>query len=222
MCTTNPDGFSASQTQNIQKVFQILSLLLSVAETKRLAQTLLRTYLGRHTADKVLAGDILRGEGRSVRAAIWMCDLRGFTAMMEQVGSFAMIDIMNQYFDSMANAIWEQDGEVLKFMGDAMLAIFPIDDEQAEHVAAQRAVQAATKALANLRAISLDREAEGHSPLRVGIAVHLGEVVYGNIGASSRLDFTVMGHAVNMVARIQNLTGQLNEGILFSEVGILF
>ncbi len=216
MCTKNPDGFNESQTIDIQKIFRILSLLLSVVETKRLAQTLLRTYLGRYTADRVLAGEILRGQGKRVQAAVWMCDLRGFTAMTSQVGSFAMIDTLNQYFDCMAKAIWEEGGEILKFMGDAMLAVFPIGQEHTEQQAARRAIDAAQKAIQFLDAVSNERVANGLPPLRAGIAAHIGEVVYGNIGASTRLDFTVMGHAVNLVARIQTLTGERNEAILFS------
>ena len=216
LCTANPNGFDGSQTQDIQQIFRILSLLLSVVETKRLAQTLLRTYLGRYTADRVLAGEILRGEGKRVQAAIWMCDLRGFTAMTAQVGSFDMIETMNQYFDCMAQAIWEESGEILKFMGDAMLVVFPISEQHSESNAANRAVRAAVQAMAQLKVVSSNRVEEGLIPLRAGIAIHIGEVLYGNIGASSRLDFTVMGHAVNMVARIQTLTGDLNEEILFS------
>ena len=136
--------------------------------------------------------------------------------MTARIGSRPMIEVMNAYFDCMAEAVWEQGGEVLKFMGDAMLAVFRIDAERPAVDAAQRGLLAASDALERLERLSNKRTAEGFLPLRAGIALHIGSVVYGNIGASSRLDFTVMGSAVNLVARIQHLTGSTDEPLLFS------
>jgi adenylate cyclase len=215
-CTKRPGGFTAEHTAGIQKIFPVLRLILSVVETRRLAKTVLRTYLGRDTGERVLAGEILRGQGERIEAALWFCDLRGYTAMTAKIGSFAMIDVMNQYFDCMAEAVWAEGGEILKFMGDAMLVVFRVGDDFPSQVASCSAVRAAQSALGNLAKLSEQRVNEGQLPLRAGVAIHLGSVVYGNIGASSRLDFTVMGHSVNLVARIQNLTGETGEGILFS------
>jgi adenylate cyclase len=128
-----------------------------------------------------------------------------------------MIAVMNQYFDCMAEAVWAEQGEILKFMGDAMLVVFRIGDEMSPGDAARRAVCAAVDAQRRLRDLSERRTAEGLLPLRAGVAVHLGAVVYGNIGASTRLDFTVVGEAVNLVARIQDLTGKTGEEILFTQ-----
>ena len=216
MCTRDASGFALSEIEGVGRLFAVLSLLINVAETKRLAQTVLRTYLGRETGERVLAGKILRGEGERIQAALWFCDLRRYTAMTAEIGSFPMIDVMNQYFDCMADAVWAEGGEILKFMGDAMLVVFRIDADRSPVQAAQCAVRAAQGAQASLRELSESRASEGQLPLEAGISVHLGSVVYGNIGARSRLDFTVMGHSVNVVARIQSLTSTTGEPILFS------
>jgi adenylate cyclase len=117
----------------------------------------------------------------------------------------------------MAEAVWEEQGEILKFMGDAMLVVFRIGDEISRGDAARRAESAAVDALRRLGELSERRVGEGLLPLRAGVAVHLGTVVYGNIGASRRLDFTVMGEAVNLLARIQHLTGETGEELLFTQ-----
>jgi adenylate cyclase len=216
-CTKRPGGFSLEEIAGIERLFPILRLLIRIVETRRLAKTILRTYLGRHIGERVLAGEILRGQGETIQAALWLCDLRGFTSMTSAIGSFAIIDVMNQYFDCMAEAVWGQQGEILKFMGDAMLVVFRIGDELSSGDAARRAVCAAQDALQRLEELSALRVEQGLLPLRTGVAVHLGTVVYGNIGASSRLDFTVMGQAVNLLARIQHLTGETGEALLFSK-----
>ena len=126
---------------------------------------------------------------------------------------------MNDYFDAMAEAVWSHGGEILKFMGDAMLVVFRIDDQRSAQDACWQAVAAGTTALDDLKRLSRQARAQGFAPLSAGIAVHLGEVVYGNIGASRRLDFTVMGHAVNVVARLQTLTAKLDRPLLLSTCG---
>jgi adenylate cyclase len=217
MCTKRAGGYSSEEIAGIERLFPVLSLLISVVETRRLTKTILRTYLGQNIGERVLAGEIIRGQGETIQAALWLCDLRGFTSMTAALGSLAMIDVMNQYFDCMAEAVWEEQGEILKFMGDAMLVVFRIGEGTSPGDAARRAVSAAVKALRRLKDLSDRRVEEGLLPLRAGVAVHLGAVVYGNIGASSRLDFTVMGEAVNLVARIQSLTGETGEEILFTQ-----
>jgi adenylate cyclase len=216
-CTKRVGGFTPEEIKGIERLFPVLSLLISLVETRRLAKTVLRTYLGRNIGERVLAGEILRGQGETIQAALWLCDLRDFTSMTASLGSLAMIDVMNQYFDCMAEAVWEEQGEILKFMGDAMLVVFRIGDEISRGDAARRAESAAVDALRRLGELSERRVGEGLLPLRAGVAVHLGTVVYGNIGASRRLDFTVMGEAVNLLARIQHLTGETGEELLFTQ-----
>ena len=216
VCTKRAGGFREDEVSALESLFPVLKLLVRVVETRRLARTVLNTYLGERTAERVLAGEILRGQGEGIQAALWLCDLRGFTAMTAEVGSFAVIDVMNQYFDCMAYAVWAEDGEILKFMGDAMLVVFRIGDGRTASDAARRAVAAAEDALDRLKLLSAKRVQSGKRSLRAGVSVHLGTVVYGNIGASNRLDFTVMGEAVNLVARLQGLTRDTREPILFS------
>ena len=216
VCTKRPGGFEIYEVDGLKQLFPVLRVLIEIVETRRLAKTVLRTYLGRNTGELVLDGKIRRGQGETIQAALWLSDLRGFTAMTEAIGSIAMIEVMNLYFDCMAEAIWEEGGEILKFMGDAMLVVFRITNDVSPGEAARRGVRAAARAQHLLRELSSQRVAEGHGPLDAGIAVHLGEVVYGNIGAKTRLDFTVMGSSVNLVARIQSLTGELREPVLFS------
>jgi adenylate cyclase len=217
LCTKSTGGYLPEEIEGIESLFPVLSLLVNVVESKRLAKTVLRTYLGRNIGERVLAGEILRGQGETIQAALWLCDLRGFTAMTSELGSLPMIDIMNQYFDCMADAVWAEDGEILKFMGDAMLVVFPIDDDISSSEATSRAVRAAEDAISRLKVISDKRVTEGLCQLIAGVAIHLGSVVYGNIGASSRLDFTVMGSSVNLVSRLQTLQGELGEEILYTK-----
>ena len=159
-------------------------MFIHLVETRRLAETVLETYLGPDTS-KPLSGQILRGQGESIEAALWLCDLRGFTQLTSSLSSAELIQVMNDYFDAMAEAVWSHGGEILKFMGDAMLVVFRIDDQRS----AGRGWQAvaAGRPPSILKRLSSQRRRKG---LRryPGIAVHLGEVVYGNIGASRQLD----------------------------------
>ena len=216
VCSRRADRFDTAQVEGLRAVFPALKLFIHLVETRRLAETVLETYLGPDTSKRVLSGQILRGQGESIEAALWLCDLRGFTQLTSSLSSAELIQVMNDYFDAMAEAVWSHGGEILKFMGDAMLVVFRIDDQRSAQDACWQAVAAGTTALDDLKRLSSQRKAQGFAPLSAGIAVHLGKVVYGNIGASRRLDFTVMGHAVNVVARLQTLTAKLDRPLLLS------
>ena len=216
ICTRRAGGFESYEVAGLTQLFPILQLIIENVETRRLAKTILRTYLGHSAGQKVLEGKIHRGQGETIQAALWLCDLRGFTAMTEKIGSMAMISVINNYFDCMAQAVWAEHGEILKFMGDAMLVVFRITEEVSPALAATRSIRAARAAQSLISDQEHPLSSQLPAPLRTGIAVHLGEVVYGNIGAKTRLDFTVMGSSVNLVARLQSVTGELGEGVLFS------
>src|SRR5262249_37007798 len=157
-----------------------------------------------------------RGMGETISAVVWACDLRGFTPLSEELSRERLIDLLNGYFGAMCQAVEQNQGGVLKFIGDALLAIFPVDGKDAAP-ACHRAPTAARAAVAAIDALNVER-ASGNEPMIVyGIALHVGDVIYGNIGGENRLDFTVIGPAVNLAVRIEGLCGELGRQILLSE-----
>jgi adenylate cyclase len=162
----------------------------------------------------VLDGQIKRGMGETIRAAIWLCDLRGFTSLSESLPGDELIEMLNQYFGPMCDAVDANHGEVLKFIGDAMLAIFPVVDSPI--VACGHALSAALTAQKVLEGQNQLRLDAGVPPIKYGIALHIGDVLYGNIGSETRLDFTVIGPAVNLTARIESLCRDLGRTVLLS------
>jgi adenylate cyclase len=208
-----PGGFESSHLAQIEDLLPAYSLLLEIHLNRRIAINILDTYVGHRAGERILEGQITRGSGQTVQAAIWFCDLRGFTALSESRRRDEILDCLNQFFDCMAGPVERHGGEILKFMGDAMLAIFPLETEQA----CARAVQAAIDARKAIAERNDELHAAGEEPLRFGIALHVGEVMYGNIGAVDRLDFTVIGPAVNMASRIQALCRVLGPTILVSD-----
>lgn len=216
LATRRPDGFSDTEVALFEAMMPAVGCHLEVLALRFIARSLLDTYVGRKTGGLVLDGAIRRGAGRTIRAAIWMCDLRGFTPLTETLPGDAVIDTLNDYFGAMCAAVEAEDGEVLKFIGDAMLAIFTIAGDDAGS-ACRRALAASRRAETAMAEINRTRSAAGKPEIEYGIALHVGEVVYGNIGGETRLDFTVIGPAVNMVSRIEGLCGSLGRRPLMSE-----
>ncbi|MBI5263197.1 MAG: adenylate/guanylate cyclase domain-containing protein [Bradyrhizobium sp.] len=187
--------------------------LASLAAQAALA-ALLEAYLGRRSAAQVQAGALRRGAGEIIRAALLFADLRDFTALSEVTEPAAVIAVLDAWFDRIAGAVHAFGGEVLKFIGDGVLAIFPVTGAPAEACeAALRAVAAARAGMAHLDTI---RQAQGLPPLPFGAALHLGEILWGNIGAADRLDFTAIGPAVNLVSRLEGLCRPLGRSVLIS------
>ena len=210
--TDRRDGFDEADIDALKQLLPVLALVSEIRIKNRLARTLLETYVGPHAGEMVLAGATRRGSGTTVRAAIMICDLRDFTRISDNWPRDDVIDLLNGYFDAMVEPITQHGGEILKFIGDGLLAIFPLSDPQA-CAKLLYAVTDARKAMAALNA----RNAEiGSAPLNYGIGVHLGDVMYGNIGSLSRLDFTVIGPAVNMASRMEALTKQVGRNVLLS------
>lgn len=210
-----PHAFDDPGWQPLDEVFQAAAPIIGLMRAEHVARDLLSTYLGRATGARVLAGHIRPGDAEPIEAVLWLSDLRDFSALTRRLGTEAMVPLVNAYFDVMAAPVVEHGGEILKFMGDAMLAFFPIGDGGLD-AAARAAVAAARAALEGLATLSATREAEGHPPLRTGVALHAGRVLYGNIGAAQRLDFTVSGEAVNRLARIETLCAALDAALLMS------
>jgi adenylate cyclase len=206
-------GFHADEIRLIKAVLPAFSLLIEIHLNRRIAVNLLDAYVGHQAGERILAGQITRGSGETIPAAIWFSDLRGFTAMSETTERDELLDRLNLYFDAVTGPVTARGGEILKFIGDAMLAIFPL----AADGACARALEAALEAQASLATLNGERNRIGAPPLMAGIALHVGEVMYGNIGSATRLDFTVIGPAVNLTARIEGLCKTLGPAILLSD-----
>jgi len=209
--TDRPGGFTGAELAGLDALLAGIALLLEVAMVRTVAATVLETYIGRDAARRVLAGEITRGQGHTLHAALWYCDMRNFTPLSETLPRDVLIGLLDDYFDCMAKPVQAAGGEVLKFLGDGMLAVFPCGGGQAACDAVDRALAAATEALAAIEA----RNATGDGPrIETGIALHIGDVMYGNIGAADRLDFTVIGPAVNRVARVEDVCRETRINLL--------
>src|SRR6516162_331813 len=211
-CTTRElGGFTDAQIAGIEAIITPLARVAEIRALRRTASTLLDTYVGHDAGERILAGRIRRGDIEEIHAAIWLSDMRGFTALADGLPPRVLIDILNRYFDCQVPAILDHGAEVLKFMGDGLLAIFTITGDESE--VCNRALAAARQAQASIAALA----ASAMPGLRFGLALHIGDVLYGNIGSGNRLDFTCIGPAVNCAARIEKLTGQLGRAILASD-----
>ncbi|MFQ5958587.1 MAG: adenylate/guanylate cyclase domain-containing protein [Alphaproteobacteria bacterium] len=211
--TDRPGGFTTGELGEVYSLLPVLTLLLEVAVARKIANNVLDTYIGMDAARRVLAGEITRGSGETITAALWYCDLRGFTTLSEALPRDDIIALLNEYFECMAGAVHAQGGSVLKFMGDGMLAVFPCGNAPACD-AAGAALVAAVAALEALDALNRERAAAGKPTLHTGLALHYGNVMYGNIGAADRLDFTVIGPAVNVVARVEKICREARQPLL--------
>jgi adenylate cyclase len=210
--TDRPGGFSDEDIASLLKLVPPLALVSEIRIKNRLAQTLLETYVGSHAGELILAGATRRGSGTTVRAAIMICDLRDFTAISDNWPRDDVIDLLNGYFDAMSEPIERHGGEILKFIGDGVLAIFPLSEPRA----CANLLHAVTEARQAMAALNEKNGETGRAPLNYGIGAHVGDVMYGNIGSRTRLDFTVIGPAVNMASRLETLTKQLGRKVLLS------
>jgi adenylate cyclase len=214
LATTRGGGFSSDELALFEAMIPAVAFNLEVQALRRTARTLLDTYVGQQSGGRVLEGQIQRGTGETIRAVIWLCDLRGFTNLSETLPRDALIDLLNCYFGPMCDAVAAQGGEILKFIGDAMLAIFPIAADAVQTCAA--ALMAAEHAELALAKENQRRHGLGLPQIDYGLALHVGDVLYGNIGSDTRLDFTVIGPAVNLTARIESMCRQLGRSLLLS------
>jgi adenylate cyclase len=210
--TDRPGGFEEAHMASLKRLLPILALVSEIRMKNRLARTLLETYVGSHAGELILAGATRRGSGTTVSAAIMICDLRDFTRISDNWPRDDVIDLLNDYFDAIAEPIARRGGEILKFMGDGLLAIFPLSQPSA----CVNLLHAVTEARQAMAALNERNNGTGRAPMNYGIGVHVGDVMYGNIGSRSRLDFTVIGPAVNMASRLEALTKQLGRPVLLS------
>ncbi|HYD98172.1 MAG TPA: adenylate/guanylate cyclase domain-containing protein [Alphaproteobacteria bacterium] len=209
-------GFTDGQIERLVALAPLVARIVELHAQRWLTTNLLETYTGHEAARRILAGEIERGRGETLKAAIWFSDLRDFTALSERLSRDELLAVLNAFFERQVDAVRAHGGEVLKFMGDGMLAIFPLPEQCMPERTCTAGLEAARTAVRSLNELNVEREAEGAEPLRFGLALHVGEVMYGNVGARDRLDFTVIGPAVNLVSRLQRLTGPLGETVLVS------
>jgi adenylate cyclase len=213
--TRRPGGFTEEQLEALRRIMPAFSRIAEIYAWRRTAHNILDAYLGEQTGEKVLAGKIRRGDGEDIHAVIWFCDLRDSTPLADSMSRADFLRLLNEFFECILGPVLENQGEVLRFIGDAALAIFPVPrgelHDRAE--ASRRAVHAAQAAIERMAALNAKRE----QPLRFGIGLHLGHVLYGNVGTPTRLEFTVVGAAANEAARIEAQCKTLGVPLLVSE-----
>ena len=218
LATQQAGGFSDSQYETLQELLEIFALHVERHIASRIAENISHTYLGREAGSQVVSGTIRRGSGLPIRAIIWSSDMRGFSSLSEEMDSRAVAEVLNDYFSVLADAVMRQGGDVLKFVGDGMLAVFPLADFATPNLAAKASATAAREAVEGLRSLNRERSTSADwRALKTGIGLHVGEVFFGNVGAARRLDFTVIGEAVNIASRVEGLCKQLDREILLSE-----
>jgi len=217
IATDRPAGFLETEIEAFQILVPVIATIIEAREMRRMARSLLRVYLGDDPGRRVLGGLIQRGESITLAAAIWYCDLRDFTAMSNALPRDIMVETLNTYFDIMASPVLAHGGQILKFIGDAMLAIFPMHDDMERDIKIRTALTAAEEALDDLATLNMMRIPAGLPPLRAGIGLNAGTIAYGNIGAAERLDFTAIGPAVNLAVRLQSLCPPLGRSLLASD-----
>lgn len=215
--TTQPGGFTDEQVGAIRSFMPALARYSEIVSLDRTASILLDTYVGNSAGARILGGQIRRGHTENMHAAIWLSDLRGFTALSDRLPPELVVDILNRYFDCQVASIRAHGGEVLKFMGDGLLAVFPIPEGHREtRDVCARVVQAAREARANVDAMTYPVD-DVMERFRFGVALHVGNILYGNIGGGNRLDFTCIGPAVNLAARLEKIAGRLNRAVVSSQ-----
>jgi adenylate cyclase len=211
--TDRPDGFADGEITALERLTPFLGLAVKTASLARIAETLVETYLGRDAGRRVLQGRIARGVADRIKTVLWFSDLRNYTRISESAEPEQIIPLLNDYADAIVTAIHRHSGDVLKLIGDGVLAIFPAQDRARACAAALEAAREAREAVAALNARRL---AEGLPSTDMYLGLHLGVVFYGNIGSTERLDFTVVGPAVNEVARIAAMCRSVDQPVLIS------
>ena len=208
-----PDEIVAAMTL----IAPVLALAVEGKANAELAANLLDTYVGAESGQRILAGDIRRGSGHTIQAVVWFCDLAEFTARSERTPRDTLIALLNRFFDTTCRPVTANGGEILKFLGDGVLAIFRLPTDTAgRQSGAARALAAAEGAVRAMGQWNRERQVANEDRLRFGLALHAGNVMYGNVGTLRRLDFTVIGPTVNQAARLQALARRLDRSVVLS------
>jgi len=213
--TDHPDGFSENDLRLIEAVLPAIALAIMSDTEHTIAADLLSAYLGADVGRRVHAGVVERGSVESIRAVLWYADIRGFTPLADATPGPVLIEMLDDVFEALTAALRPRGAQVLKFLGDGMLASFAFVDATCSETCS-RALDAAAEAMRSLDLLNADRARAAKPIAVVDVALHVGEVLYGNVGAVDRLDFTVIGPAVNEVARIETLCEPLGRKVLVS------
>ncbi|HEX6958030.1 MAG TPA: adenylate/guanylate cyclase domain-containing protein [Ferrovibrio sp.] len=216
--TEHAEGFSEAQINTLTALLPFAAAAVRSASLRRIADTLAETYLGRDAARRVLSGTIGRGDAERISAALWFSDLRGFTKLVDTVSPELIVPLLNDYAGAAVSAIHRYGGEVLKFVGDGVLAIFRSKDHEtaSRHESCHAALQALRLCRQNLREVRNRRANAGLPVIDMSVALHIGDVLYGNFGGEDRLDFTVVGPAVNELSRIAGMARSVDQPVILS------
>lgn len=218
-------GFCDADVKVLRRIQRRLAVACKVSIKDQIARNILDAYLGRHAGRMVHEGTIRRGSGERIHAVIWFTDLRGSTQLSKELPMEEFLAVLNAFFESVADAVLDRGGEVLRFIGDAALAIFPMEGHTTSNpsecpvhqAACGKAMAAAEDAIRRMRQLNQDRIAESKKPLGFGIGLHIGDVMYGNIGVPRRVEFSVVGHAANYAAKMESLCKTLAVPLLVSQ-----
>jgi len=212
--TRRPGGWTTDELLAIDHIRPLLAMAAEIRVVRRTGRNIAETYLGRRAGAQVLDGRIHRGDIEQIDAVIGYLDMRGFTRFAEQGPQERVISRLNRFFDAFGEPVEARDGEILKFMGDAMLTVFAVAEDPGD--ASRRAVAAAVEGFERLSEVNVALAQEDEEPIACGLGLHLGTVSYGNIGTTTRLDFTVIGAAVNVASRLQHLSRDVGERFVMS------
>ncbi len=216
LTTDRPGGYSEAELAVLKQTLPVFAVAVKAVTMRALGHGLLAAYLGDDPASRVFAGTVQRGEVQSVEAVLFFTDLRGFTALADTMSGKELIALLDECFECMAAPVTRHGGEVLKFMGDGLLAAFAVRPAGRAEVCAA-ALEAATEALALIETLNARRRAAGQQAAGLDLSLHIGTVQYGNVGTAQRLDFTVIGPAVNEASRIEKLCEPLGQSLLMSQ-----
>jgi adenylate cyclase len=214
--TDRPGGFSDEDVSDVRHLVDLMGSVAEIFIYRKIAETVTDTYLGHIVGEQILGGLIQRGDGREINAVLWFSDLRDFTGLNERLSASELLDLLNNYLQLVGDALKAYGGEILKFIGDGVMAYFPADDALFLPVVTNNAIAAARRLISDIEFANEARAAGGADPLRFGVGLHVGPVTFGNIGTEDRLDFTVIGPAVNRASRLEGLTKQLGVPVLAS------
>ena len=216
IATDRVGGFCDADIDALDAIMTVATPVIELHALRFLSISMLDIYVGHRTGARILNGQIGRNDAEMIEAAIWFSDLRDFTPLTEQLPLPKLLDSLNAYFDLVAAAVAAHGGEILKFIGDAMMIVFPVTGKKDATAVCTAAYDAAVDAFASLDAFNHRRRRAKVPELNFGVGLHFGEVIYGNVGAAERLDFTVIGAAVNHTARLESLTKTVGSPMLMS------